>query len=155
MRRIWLAIALLCACGGEEKAKPPPAFDATPAPTALPKERVLRFCADSIATMRECLDDDAFWDVMFTVYAAQYPDDAAEPDARTRWVGVMKDTVAGITAKGEVAANCEATVANTRWPTAAQVERVEKARATSCTDFANAYAWMLFGEGVFHAPDAH
>ena len=153
MTRALLLLVALAACRDEApRPAPAPAPLADAAAATASAARVQRFCEDTLASLRDCLDDDAFWDVMFTVYASQYPDDAAEPGARERWIGVMRDGVAGIHQAGEVAANCRATLEHNRWPTPAQIDRVDRARAASCGDFANAYAWMLFGEGVFHAP---
>lgn len=124
---------------------------ATPEPAAAPERpRVLAFCVANMEKMVQCLDDPSFWNVLATLYAADKPELAANPGGKDAWVGIMKDATRTLHAEGELDDNCEATLGHTRWPTAAQMKKVEAARGLSCAEFGNAFGWMMFGEGVFH-----
>lgn len=162
--RPWLVVLALLsssACSSSERDQPEPAAEVTE-PTkagaasgeAAPepdRDKVLAFCVANMETMVECLDDPSFWNILGTLYIGGQPELAANPNAKDGWIEIMQDATRTLHAEGQLDDNCEATLGHTRWPTAEQMEKVEEARPLSCAEFANAFGWMMFGEGVFHA----
>jgi hypothetical protein len=153
---LGLAMAAWAGCGSDSRtedqtpATPERADEPAAAPAEAERATVHRFCVESLETTVRCADDPAYWDVMATLYLASTGDEGAAPEARQLWIDAMRGMLLGLAQDGELAKNCDATLAHQRWPTAAQMARVNEAGSRSCTEFANAYGWMMFGEGVFH-----
>ncbi len=159
-RRIVIAIftiGLLAGCG-DRKESPPAAADPPPAPSAqqpAPKpagpsrEEVRAFCIANYKQMMECVDDDAFWNVMGTLYVSTDPQLTKAPNAKEGWIEMMKDVAKTLANADELEKNCDVTLEHNKWPDAAQMARVANARQLSCADFGNAFGYMMFGEGVF------
>jgi hypothetical protein len=117
-------------------------------------ERKLQlFCIANYEKLHTCFDDQSFWEVLATIFFAKNPGmDDGTPRARSLWIGMRKDDFAGLIREKRVPADCEASIRHARWPSAATLDRVTKARATACPAFANAFGTMLFMEGVFSEP---
>jgi len=152
-----LTIGLLVGCG-DRKESPPAAADPAPAPSptspsptaAGPSRDVVRaFCIANYKQMMECVDDEAFWNVMGTLYVSTDPQLAKAPNAKQGWIEMMKDVAKTLANSGELEKNCDVTLEHNKWPNAAQMARVASARELSCADFGNAFGYMMFGEGVF------
>lgn len=162
--RHWIVVLALlsasaCSSSSERDLPEPAPEGAEPAPAsaaadqAAPgpdRDRVLAFCVANMAAMVECLDDQSFWNILGTLYIGGQPDLAANPNAKEGWIEIMKDAVRALHREGQLEPNCEATLGHTLWPTADQMQKVDEARTLSCAEFANAFGWMMFGEGVFH-----
>ena len=156
---LGVTLSLIAGCDSSDKSKgtaaraqPTAAAPAEPAATGGPeRDRVLAFCVSNMETMVECLDDQSFWDILGTLYVSSQPELADNPSAKDGWIEIMKDAAATLHREGQLDVNCEATLTHTRWPTAEQIAKVDGARSLSCSEFANAFGWMMFGEGVFHA----
>jgi hypothetical protein len=163
--RLWIVVCALlsasaCSSSAERDQPEPAAEGAEPARAGAvadqaaqgpDRDRVLAFCVANMTTMVECLDDQSFWNILGTLYIGGQPELAANPNAKEGWIEIMKDAVGTLHREGELEPNCEATLEHTLWPTTEQMQKVDEARALSCADFANAFGWMMFGEGVFHA----
>lgn len=172
MTRAYVVIAALAigacsqrtpqATGGAQSAAATPASGAA-APPSNPaaltfaegtEERKLQlFCIANYEKLHTCFDDQSFWEVLATIFFAKNPGmDDGTPRARSLWIGMRKDDFAGLIREKRVPADCEASIRHARWPSAATLDRVTKARATACPAFANAFGTMLFMEGVFSEP---
>ena len=160
--RAILASAILCVvagCGDARESAPaaapaqPPAAEPAAEPHATPpgpsRDRVREFCIANYQQMMECVDDTSFRNIMGTLYVSTDPELAAAPEAKQRWIDMMKDVAKTLANEGELEKNCDAAIDHNKWPTDEQNERVEDARALSCADFGNAFGYMMFGEGVF------
>lgn len=114
---------------------------------------VQKFCIDNYHKLDACFGDQSFWDILATIFFAQNPSmDDGTPRARSLWIGMRKDDFAGLIREKRVPADCEASIRHSRWPSAATIDRVTKARAGGCPGFANAFGSMIFVEGAFNQP---
>ncbi|MDB4967789.1 MAG: hypothetical protein JWN44_3478 [Myxococcales bacterium] len=117
------------------------------------ERQVQSFCIANYQKLGSCFDDPSFWEILATIFFAKNPTmDDGTPRTRAMWIGMRKDDFAGLMREKRVPADCEASIRHSRWPSAATMERVAKARAGACPAFANAFGTMLFVEGVFSEP---
>lgn len=161
---VTLAFAVpAVACSGRNAAAPA-APDAAPdaAPAAAPAaaaltfaagtpERALRdFCVANHEQFLACFEDDAFWDVLATMFFARHPTlDDGTPRTRQLWIGMRKDALAALARERRLAEDCETALRHSLWPTEKTVARVVEARTAGCLPFANAFGKMVFVDGAF------
>jgi hypothetical protein len=147
----------------QEAAAAPAAVAAAPVPPAdpnaltfadgSPERKVQAFCIANYQKLGSCFDEQPFWDILATIFFAKNPSlDDGTPRARTLWIGMRKDDFAGLMREKRVPADCEASIRHSRWPSAATMDRVIKARSAACPAFANAFGTMLFVDGAFSEP---
>ena len=146
-----LAIICLAACAREDRGTPQAAAIVPAAHPTTPDPAMKSFCMRNFQRIRQCFDDDAYWDTLVTFYFASLhiPVDA---DAKRRMVGNLKDDVAKLSKGNAFAQNCDAMLATRRLPTAAQMARVRATDGKSCAAFGTELGLMTFSEGVFHLP---
>jgi len=65
---------------------------------------------------------------------------------------MRKDDFAALIRDKRVPSDCAVSIEHNRWPAAATIDRVNKAREESCAAFGNAFGSMLFVEGAFNQP---
>ncbi|MCU1278679.1 MAG: hypothetical protein JWM53_2225 [bacterium] len=118
------------------------------------EERKLQlFCIGNYQKLDACFEDQSFWEILATIFFARNPGmDDGTPRARSLWIGMRKDDFHGLIREKRVPADCEASIRHSRWPTAAIIDRVTKARSAGCPAFANAFGTMMFVDGVFSQP---
>jgi len=109
------------------------------------------FCLRNFERIRQCFDDEAYWDTFVTFYFASLHI-AVDPDAKRRMVGNLKDDVVKLVKSRGFAQNCDAMLATRRLPTAEQMARVRATDGKSCTAFGTELGLVTFSEGVFHLP---
>jgi len=118
-----------------------------------PEKKVQDFCVDNYQKLDKCFGDDAFWQILATLFFAQNPQmDDGTPHARQMWIGMRKDDFAGLLRQKRVRADCQASIRHQRWPKPETMDHVVKARGDSCPAFANAFGSMIFVEGAFNQP---
>jgi len=181
VRRALALAAALAAVGGWgcSERKPSPSGGAqsatAPAPTAAatspppapmsadpnaltfadgtPEKKVQDFCIDNYQKIDKCFADEAFWQILATLFFAQNRQmDDGTPHARQMWIGMRKDDFAGLIRQHRVRADCQASIRHQRWPKPETIARVVKARGDTCPAFANAFGSMIFVEGAFNQP---
>jgi hypothetical protein len=161
---VALALAFAACSGrtapGGDKTPAPAPEKTQAAPPADPaaltfaegtRELQLRnFCVANHKKVQSCFNDDAYWDVMATLFFAKNPTmSEGNPGRRQAWIGFVKDDVEALRRQNRMAADCEASIRHNRWPSAAAIERVNNARSGACPAFANAFGTMVFLEGGF------
>ena len=148
--RTLVALTLLCAACSTRPAAPAPA-PPPPAPAALDPKQV-EFCVQNFEKSMACFKDDGYWDVLATLYFAQNPTLPGDAAAKQHWIGILKDDMVGLAREHRFDENCRAMLAHNQAPKPSTMATVSAARGKSCADFANAFGWMIFGEGAFHKP---
>jgi hypothetical protein len=141
-----LAIVCLGACGRDDRAAPPAA-----AKPATPDPAMKAYCMRNFERIRQCFDDEAYWDTFVTFYFASLGN-AVDPDAKRRMIGNLKDDVVKLKRGNAFAQNCDAMLATRRLPTAQQMARVRATDGKSCAAFGTELGLVTFSEGVFHLP---
>jgi dsDNA-binding SOS-regulon protein len=164
--RVALAALALVACSERKPGTTAPATSAPPSGAALapdapkltfaegtPEQKLQLFCIDNYKKLDKCFKDDAFWQILATLFFAQNPQmDDGQPRTRSMWIGMRKDDFAALIREKRVPNDCRVSLEHSRWPTAATIDRVTKARNDSCPAFGNAFGSMLFVEGAFNQP---
>ena len=145
-----IAILYLGACGRDDRAAPHAAA-IVPAAPRTPDPAMKSFCLRNFERIRQCFDDEAYWDTFVTFYFASLHI-AVDPDAKRRMVGNLKDDVVKLVKSRGFAQNCDAMLTTRRLPTAEQMARVRATDGKSCTAFGTELGLVTFSEGVFHLP---
>jgi len=150
----WVLALSLLACSrreGDTKAgasrTPPSAADTV---TSEPPELVA-FCVANLKRVMSCFDDAAFWDTFSLIHSGA-KNQPSDPESKRMFVGVIKDDLMKYSREPNgFAENCRASIRELRWPTPESIRIVsDKREHASCAEFANSWAWMMYGEGAFH-----
>lgn len=168
MRQLLLLVLVVGCSKPKDKPKeaPPPVAPAvsspstapaTPVPDKLtfadgtPEAELRAFCMANQDKMMTCFADEAFWDVLSTLFFAQNLSlDDGTAERREAWIGMRKDDLASLKRDNKFKDDCEAAIRNTVWPTTETRAKVDAARKESCPTFANAFGKMVFVERAFH-----
>ncbi len=142
----------VAAPGEAEVAAAPSVAAPTPAPgTRGPQSAVKAFCLRTLGRTSSCLNDDAYWDTLATMYfsASGQP---VDDQTKQGFIGNLRDDMVKLRNERAFDQNCDRMIEGQKLPTPAQMAAVTATEGKTCAEYAAKLGFLIFHEGVFHQP---